>query len=349
MDTKQLLLDFSALTGVSGREDAAAAYAADLLASYGTVTHSPLGSVICRVQEPVAGAPHLLLEAHMDEIGMIVTFIDDNGFLKVASCGRMDARTLSAAPVWVHTRDGKLPGVVCSVPPHLSVGQHTKTPAVTDIAIDIGLDGNNARQRVQPGDRITLAVPARLLGQSEDLVSGKALDDRAGCVAHLKALDYLAGQYPAIGLTVAFTSLEEVGGMGAKTAAYAINPTHALSIDVSFALTPDAARTDCGLLGAGPMIGFAPILSDSLSRQLATLAEENDIPYQREVMSGRTGTNVDQIAVTRGGVISALLSIPQKYMHTPIEVVSVTDVENTARLVATYVQALAKGGKADGK
>ena len=348
LDTKQLLLAFSSLTGVSGREDAVAEYAATLLAPFGPVERTPLGSVICRVQPPQQNGPHLLLEAHMDEIGMITTFIDDSGFLKVASCGRMDARTLSAAPVWVHTQNGPLPGVICSTPPHLSVGQKQQTPAVADIAIDIGFDGPGAKQRIQLGDRITLAAPARLLGVSDTLVSGKALDDRSGCVAHLKALEYLVGNIPAsIGLTVAFTSLEEVGGMGAKTTAYTVGPTHAISIDVSFAMTPDSTRTDCGLLGAGPMIGFAPILSDSLSRQLVALAQEQDIPYQREIMSGRTGTNMDQIATSRGGVIGGLISIPQKYMHTPIEVVDATDVENTAKLVAAYVRHLGQleGGR----
>ena len=337
MDTKQLLLDFSSLTGVSGREGEAANYGASLLAPYGKISRTPLGSVVCRVREPCPGQPHILLDAHIDEIGMVVTYIEESGFLRVAACGGIDRRLLLAAPVFIHGQAGPVQGVVCSVPPHLAGENDKKNKKVDEIYIDIGFDSKEeSAKQVAPGDVVTICSESRaLLGGH---VSGKAIDDRAGCVSLLKALEYL-GDFPlACGLSVLFSSMEETGGAGAKTAAYELAPTHAVAVDVSFGHTPDAPKEKCGQLHEGPMIGIAPILSRTLTQKLTELAKAEGIPYQVEVMGGKTSTNADHIAVARGGVQTALLSIPQKYMHTPIETVAVCDVENTARLLCAFVK-----------
>ncbi len=344
-DTQTLLLEFSACIGVAGLEQQAADYARKLLSPYGMVTTTPLGSVLCTVCPPKEGKPHLLLDAHMDEIGMIVAFIEEDGFLRVAPCGGIDRRLLLASTVIVHTKTGPVTGVVCSIPPHLEDEGEKKNKKVEEIYIDIGYSKEKATQKVALGDRVTIhSVPRTLLNNQ---VSAKAIDDRAGCVAHVKALELLKAQLGQLdcGLTVAFTSMEEVGGQGAKTAAFTVNPTHAIAVDVSFAHTPDAPKEKCGIMGKGAMIGYAPILSQAISDKLVALAKEENIPYQTEVMGGKTGTNADQIATSRGGVLCGLLSIPQKYMHTPIETVAVEDVDNTARLIAAYIKALA-GGKA---
>lgn len=336
LDTKKLLLEFSAKTGVAGAESKAAEYGEELLTRYGKVSRTPLGSLVCTVWEK-EGAPHLLLDAHMDEIGMIVTYIEDSGFLRVAGCGGMDRRIVLAAPVTVHGCKGPVRGVVCSTPPHLSKGE-AKNPKIDEIYIDIGLDKESAVEAISPGDRVTISAPSRpLLG---DQVSGKAIDDRAGCVSLLCALEYLKDTQPTCSLSVLFSSMEEVGGQGAKTAAFQVNPTHAIAVDVSFAHTPDAAREKCGLIGQGPMIGIAPILDNAMTDKLFALAKQEDIPSQPEVMGGRTGTNADSIVTTRGGVATGLISIPQKYMHTPIETVTVSDVENTGKLIAAYIRSL---------
>lgn len=346
MDTKKLLIDLSGKIGVAGTEDEVAGYAASLLSKYGETEISPLGSVICRVKQPEDGGAHLLLDAHMDEIGMIVTFICDNGFIRIGACGGMDIRLLAASAVLIHAKGGALTGVVCSTPPHLSSGTDKKNKKVDEIYIDTGFSKEDAEKLIAPGDRVTLAsAPRELLG---GLVCGKALDDRAGCAVLLKTLEYMEGKDipPNLGLSVVFSSMEEVGGMGAKTAAQSLMPTHALAVDVSYAHTPDSPREKCGLLGKGPMIGFSPILSHSVSQKLVKLAEENGIPFQREAMGGRTGTNIDGITTAGRGVVSALVSVPEKYMHTPNEVVSVEDVENSAKLIAAYI---ASFGETEGK
>jgi endoglucanase len=341
MDTKKLLLDFSAKTGVAGREGEAAAFGREILSRFGKTRVSPLGSVICEVSEPQENAPHILLDAHIDELGLIVTYIEEEGFLRVAAVGGVDRRLLLASPVTVYGREA-IKGVVCSIPPHLNKekdGGKNKKP--DEIYIDIGAESREeAANLARPGDIVTLdSRPRELLN---GLVSAKAIDDRAGCAAIIKALEYLELDKTPLncGLTAVFSAMEEVGGQGARTAAYEIVPTHAVAIDMSFAYTPDSRKDQTGELRKGPMIGFAPILEHDISERLCALAEEQGIPYQREVMGGRTGTNADAIAVSRGGVRTALLSVPQKYMHTPIEAVAVEDVENTARLIAAYVREL---------
>lgn len=339
MDTTQLLLEFSALYGISGREQGAFAFAKQHLGQFGTVTETPTGSLVCTVKEPEQGGTHVMLDAHLDEIGFMVSHVLEDGFLKVSPAGGVDRRLVLSSLVDIHTTGGILTGVISSTPPHLLKGER-KNPEISDIFIDVGLSGEEAKEKIKVGDMITFrSRPVELL---ENNVSGKALDDRAGCVALLKALEYLGEDIP-VGLTVVFSSMEEIGLHGARTAAYQVDPTHALVVDVGFAHTPDAKKADCGELGKGPMVGFAPILRHEFSTQLVNLAKEQDIPYQTDVMGRGTGTNSDAVAVARAGVPTALLSIPQRYMHTPYEVVNVNDVENTGKLIAAWISQLGKG------
>jgi len=138
--------------------------------------------------------------------------------------------------------------------------------------------------------------------------------------------------------------MEEVGGQGAKTAAYGISPTHAVVVDASFAHTPDSPREKCGVLGKGPMIGVAPVLSRQLSDKLAEIAKAQEIPYQLEAMGGLTHTNADNIAAVRHGVRTALVSIPIKYMHSPVEVANPADIDNAGKLIASLVREISNGG-----
>lgn len=135
-----------------------------------------------------------------------------------------------------------------------------------------------------------------------------------------------------------FTAQEEVGTRGAKTALFDRGVDASVSVDVSFAYTPGCKARDCGVMGKGPMIGISPILDRQFSKELLDLAKENQIPYQTEVMAGRTGTNADAISICGSGVRCALVSIPEKYMHTPAEVVDTADVEQTAALLAAFVR-----------
>ena len=148
----------------------------------------------------------------------------------------------------------------------------------------------------------------------------------------------LKGEELNCSYTIMFSSQEEVGERGAKIGVYDIDPDIAIAVDVSFALTADDSEIKCGKLGKGAMIGFAPTLDRELSNSIKDIAEKNEIPYQLEIMNGETGTNADRFSVNAGGVRAVTLSIPLKYMHTPVEVISVSDVQNTALLIAEYLR-----------
>jgi putative aminopeptidase FrvX len=180
-----------------------------------------------------------------------------------------------------------------------------------------------------------------MCGKWSDIGSGyvtsPALDDRAGCACIIEALELLKDKELPCGLTAVFSCREETGGEGAAAAAFAVSPTEALEMDVSFGKTPDTNEIETKQMKKGPMIGFAPALDMKISRKLVELAQKGDIPYQCEVMGSSTGTNADDIAKAKSGVRCGMLSIPQQYMHSVIEKIAVDDVKNVGRLIAAYV------------
>jgi len=334
MDTMELLRALCEPEGNSGAEDAAAKVAAGLLSPYGTISVGPLGSVICEVA-PEKNGRHVLLDAHIDQIGLIVTRVDERGFARVRPCGGIDRRSVSGSAVRVMTKSGPLSGVIGAVPPHLQKDEKKENPKPEDLAVDLALSAGEAGERVRPGDRVILC--GRFSSIGEGYVSSPALDDRAGCACILKALEALKGRELPCGLTAVFSTREEVGGGGAGTAAFAVRPTEAIEIDVSFGATPDTKPGETGEMKKGPMVGFSPMLDNGVCERLIELAELRGIPYQYEIMEGETGTNADEISRTGSGVRCGMLSVPQQYMHTVIEKVALADIESTAALLAAYV------------
>lgn len=341
LDLRAALETLSGAEGVGGLSAAPDAAEALLRPYCESVERDPLGSLIGYRRCGRENAPLLMLEAHIDEIGLIVTGVDDAGFVRVAACGGTDRRALIAAEVVVRG-DKAYPGVFCSIPPHLSgLEDDGKIPLVPELGIDIGLDAKRARRHVKAGDRVSFRPNFTAL--AGERVSGKSLDDRAGVAAVLRCLDLLAGEELDWDLAAVFAVQEELGCRGSAVTAYRVAPAAAVAVDVSFAHTPDADPAKCGRLGEGPMLGWAPGLDDGMTRRLRALAKEGHIPLQDEVMGGDTGTDADSIADARAGVPTALLSIPLRYMHTPAELIDLRDVENTARLMAAFVR---KGGEA---
>ena len=328
---KDLLLQLCAASGVSGAEKTAAQMAAGALGAFAQVHTDASGNVIGEIE---GSGPHILLDAHIDQIGMVVTGVDAEGFLRIDKCGGIDIRTLAGHEVTVWGTE-PLYGVVCSTPPHLSKADDQSITDITDMAIDIGLAAEAAREKVHPGDRVTLRrEPRELLG---GLVSSPCLDDRAGVAAILRCLELLREQKHSCRITIVFSTQEEGGGGSAGGASFAAGAEAGIAVDVSFAMTPDAPRHKCADLGKGTMIGIAPTLNAAMSRQLEKIAREQDIPYQLEVMNGKTGTNADEIAAVGVGTRMGVLSIPLRYMHMGIEVIDPQDVESTARLLAAYI------------
>lgn len=321
-----------ATEGVGGQTAIVAAVTELLKPLVDEIEVDAMGNVLGVRKAAKLDAPTLMLEAHMDEIGFLVTHIDENGFIYTAPAGGIDKRAITAQPVIVFG-DKPYYGVFCSTPPHLS-GKDGELPEISKCGIDIGLSGEEAKKAIPLGSRVSYAPCFAEL--NETVLSSKALDDRAGIAAILHCLRKIEGK-PSVNIAVAFCVQEELGCRGVTPAVRRLQPDSAIVTDVSFALTPDADPRKCGKLGKGVMIGISPILSTPMTDRLLDLAKEKGIPYQYEVMGGSTGTDADRVTVSLMGVPTALLSIPQRYMHTPIETVDVRDVATVGDLMAAYI------------
>lgn len=331
---QEILFQLCQAPGVAGREDGAAQTARQLLSFLPDVTVDTMGSVVAHFGN-LESEHHILLDAHLDQIGMLVTSVNENGFVKVARDGGMDRRVLPGSRVVVYGKE-TLNGIVCCLPPHLTDGGEDKVPDITEMAVDVGLSKEEADALIQPGDVVLLpGEPRRLLGSR---VTGAALDDRAGCAALIRCAHLLQDESLPCKVTLLLSTREEVGSQGAETAAFREKPDLAIAVDVSFAEQPGVPAHKCGKLSEGPMIGISPVLDKPITDTLQRLAKEQDIPYQLEVMGGRTGTNADEINTTRSGIRCGLVSIPQRNMHTPAEICDLSDIENVARLLAAFIR-----------
>ncbi len=331
---ERLLQELCTAAGVNGVPHAGQVLAEKLAAYVPEVHTDALGNVWGVRPAASSNAPTLLLEAHLDEIGFIVTEVLENGFLRVSPCGGVDARVVAAQPVTVLC-DEPRSGVFCSTPPHLQGGDQSLM-SIEDRGIDVGLSGEEAKAAVPVGTRVMFAPHFdRLMG---DRVCAKALDDRAGCAAILQTLELLKNEELSCNVAVLFCVQEELGTRGAAPAAFAITPDAAIAVDVSFAHTPDANRSDCGVLGGGAMLGISPVLDQEITEQLRTLAQAQEIAVQYEVMGGKTGTDADAMTLVKEGIPTGLLSIPLRYMHTPVEVASLSDIQAVADLMAAFAK-----------
>ncbi len=318
--------------GVSGAENEAAKVASEMLGRFMPVTSDVLGSVRGRKE---GKGPFVLLDAHLDQIGLIVTAIDEVGFIKFSKCGGADRRVLAAAEVTVHAEKDVF-GVVTSTPPHLAKPEEaSKALPFDEMAIDIGMTKEEAEKVVSLGDRITFnGEYLPLLGSR---VSSPSVDDRAGVAAILRCLEILEEKGVDANIGVVFSVQEETGGSGAQTAAFSAQPDEAIAVDVSFAAAPGVSSEKYARLGKGAMIGYAPSLDYSMSKALEEIAKKENISYQLEVMGGKTGTNCDEIQVSGRGIRTALISVPIRNMHTACEVCDLEDIESAARLMAEYI------------
>lgn len=334
MNIQDTVIALSEACGASGSETAAAELALGMLREYCPDAEIRNGNVIGRYGAFADGRPHLVLDAHIDQIGMIVTYITDDGFIKVGNLGGIDRRLLPAQPVVVHGKKD-IKGVVCSVPPHLSKGEG-KVLSFEDVAIDTGMSADELKRIVSLGDTVTFDVKCRKLAGSR--ITGGALDDRCGVAAILYALELLKDSPLKYNVTVIFSAQEELGERGAKIGAFELDPDIAIAVDVSFAYAEGEDRLKCGDLGKGAMIGISPSLSRRISDALTEAAENAKLPYQTEVMNGLTSTNADRYSVSRGGSEACTVSIPLRNMHTPVEVIDLADVELTGRLLAEFIR-----------
>ena len=296
------------------------------------------------------GSPRIMLAGHADEIAMAVNFIDDNGYIYVRRMGGVDAAITKAQRVVIHTRRGPVKGVVGNVAPHLTRQEgDPKPPKIHDLFIDIGVSKRtDVEKLVRVGDPITLVDEFDVL--RGDLAVARAFDNRIGTWSVAEALRLLCESKSRLHAEVCAVSnvQEEVGLLGARQIAYSLKPDVALVVDVTHATDyPTVSKAQHGdvKIGRGPAITHGGCNHPEVVARIEAVAKAKKIPLQHEAMSATSGTDTDVIFWTRGGIASALISLPNRYMHSPVEVVSLKDLEQIPQLLAGFVQSVKKREK----
>lgn len=338
-DISPFLKSLLSSAGLSGNESPAA----DLIAAHwrplaDEFHTSRLGSLhALRRGEAPAPRPALLLSAHMDAIGMMVTALED-GFLRLTDIGSMDARLLPGQPVTVHARR-PLQGVIVARPAALLPEDETKDAVKFDhLLVDVGLPPRRLARLVRVGDLISFATEPLELG--EGLLCGHSLDNRASVAALTLSLEALQASNPAWDVWFAATVQEEISYAGAATSAFALRPDLAIVVEVTYAKGPGLNSWEYFPLGGGPTLGIGAHIHPFLLKHLRALAEKLEIPYAIEPMPVSSLTEADAVQLSAAGVPTALVSIPIRYMHSPVEVAALIDIQRAARLVSEFALAL---------
>jgi endoglucanase len=342
MSLSENLEKLSNACGVAGREEEVRNLMIKLMKPYADqIVVDRLENVIAIKKGNKKNAPKVMLAAHMDEIGLMVKTISKEGFLQFAKMGGIDDRILLAQKVDVYTEKGALPGIVGSKPPHIQKEEERKKIVTYDeLFIDVGAESREDAKAmgIKVGDPVGFDVKYTKIGK--DIVMGKAFDDRAGCavmIETLKQLEKTDCTVYAVG-----TVQEEVGLRGAATAAFGIDPDVGIALDVTIAGdVPGVREFDSSVkMGKGPTLTVTDaglITHPKVLRWLIDAASENKIEYQLE--TGLPGTtDAARISLTRQGVPSGTVSIPARYIHSPVSLISLKDAENSAKLAAMAVQ-----------
>jgi putative aminopeptidase FrvX len=331
--------------GPSGYERAPAAAFTELGRAFtDDVSVDVMGSAVARVRGTQPGSPLLAIVGHLDEIGLVVTHIDDNGFLNIAGVGGWDPQILVGQRVELLTRDGAVPAVVGKKPIHLLRDEERKkVPEMRDLHLDIGApDADAARAAVRIGDVAVIAgEPVELLG---DRAISRSMDNRLGSWIALEAARLVAEEGGAPGDVAAVGAVqEEITFGGARTTAFGLEPDVAIAVDVTHATdAPGIEVKEQGKheLGGGAVIERGSIIHPMVFEGLYEAAEREGIPFTVQASAGRTGTDADAMHFARAGIPTGLVSIGLRYMHSPVEMVQLSDIDACARLIAAFAQSL---------
>lgn len=283
--------------------------------------------------------PTLMFAAHMDEIGLMVSYISDEGFLSFSAIGGLDAAILPGTRVMVHTHTGDLEGVIGRKPIHLIDADERKKPIeMTQLVIDVGLSSKKVRNIVSVGDPVTFNVGFERMG--DNMAVSRAFDDKVGVFIGCRVMQKLSSNPSYSGnFIAAMTVQEEIGTRGAITSAFSVNPDVAIAFDVTHATDYpgiDKAKNGDIKCGGGPVIARGPNINPAVFDRLVLAAKEEGIAYQIEAEPSVTGTDARSIQVSRGGIPTGLVSVALRYMHTQSEVIDLRDVQDTIRLITRF-------------
>lgn len=341
MEIKEILKKLDEPVGVSGSESPVGQVVKEMFSQYcQEVYEDKMGNIVGIMRCGIENAPKLMIEAHQDELGLMVSKITDEGSLLFVQVGGFDPKTLPGTEVTVHCESGNYFGVIGAKPPHL-VKDPNKSVSIENMAVDIGFKKEQTEKIVKVGDIITLNTGYVELCSGR--AAGRCIDDRGGLAAVVRALEIASDYKLSCDVYAVATVQEELGLNGAKTAAYALMPDGAIAVDVCHGTSPGVSD-NAFPLGKGVVVSVGPQLHPKLTRQLLDTAKEMGIEVQIDVESGRSGTDAEEIHIAGNGIPTALLSIPLRYMHANYEVADLKDIENTARLMAAYILKF-KGGE----
>lgn len=344
MEMYEVLKRLSAVAGPAGFEGDVARTAKELLEPLvDEVSIDRLGNVIGVKRCGNPNAKRLLLDAHLDQVGFIVTGVEE-GFLRFAALGGIDPRLMPARELTVLTQPEPIFGVVACLPPHVqTAADHDKALELSELRIDVGMTQAQAEAAVPIGTPIVYREDCFRLQNGQ--ICGKALDDRSCFTILLRMAELLKDKSLDVDLYIMGSVLEERGGMGAVTGTNAIAPDWCVAVDVTFASTPSISEDKVATrLYGGPAIGMGPNMTWWMTHRMTDKARALGIPYQFEVMEGHTGTNGWNMQTCLDGIPTSVVSLPLKYMHSPIEVAAEEDMEHTARLLTAFADGLGKEG-----
>ncbi|RLF93668.1 M42 family peptidase [Thermococci archaeon] len=328
-----MLDKLSNAVGISGYEEEIAELIKSEMEKYtDSVEIDTLGNVIGLKKGN--GKGKIMLAAHMDEIGLVITHIGK--FLHFVSMGGIDPRVLLGQEVIVVTEKGKYDGVIGAKPPHIQKPEERKKAIeIDDLVIDLGFPEEKIKEIVKKGDFAVVNVKCTEL--ANDHVTGKALDNRICVYTVLETMKLLEETFCDIYFVA--TTQEEVGARGARVSGYKIFPDIAIAIDATFGLSKDS-KEDTFKLGKGPCIGLGPNISPKVFELLKKTAKKEKIPYQIEVLPGMSGTDAVSLQTVKSGTATGVVSIPLRYMHTPVETADLKDVRNCAKLLKAFISSI---------
>ena len=336
-DLISLLQKLSEASGPPGSEGDIGAVVKEALTPFADeVTQDKFGNVIAHLRGTQTCEPRkkILLAAHMDEVALIITRIDEGGYLRFAELGGLDPRILLGAEVTVHGRK-PLHGFVGTKAPHLQTKEESsRVMDFEELFIDVALPSEEVEKQVRPGDAATLIGSFTPLQNS--LVSGKALDDRAGVAAMIQALKLLKRDSPSWDIYAVATVQEEISGLGALASTWSSVPDIAVILETTYGTAPDVSEREGFDLGQGPALGMGMTVHHGVTRKLKGAAQKTGVSYQIEAGLYPGGKDAVVIQLAKEGIPTGVLSIPVRNMHTPVEVASLEDIVSTSRLMAAF-------------
>ena len=340
MELKEVLKELTDAWGISGYEEGAAEVAARHLEPFSDeVTIDKMGSVIAlkRGEQTDDKRKKILLAAHLDQIGLMVTKIEDGGFMRVTSVGGIDVSIMPGQEVSIHGKE-ILRGIIGTKPPHLQEpGESGKPANMEDLYVDTGLN------REELGDIVEVGTLARIEGEFTELggcIAAQALDDRAGVASLVETLRRLTMRKHAWDVYAIATAQEEITGLGAMAAAFRLEPEIAIAIDMTFGNGPGIPERSSFPLNKGPAIGSGPNFHKKITKKLIDLAKENEITHQVERDPRPGGTDAFSMQISRAGIPTGLVSVPARNMHTTVEVAHLNDIKRLAELLSVFISQL---------